>query len=360
MKKFMLAWVCCLVLVLIAAGCKSEKNSPEDVGNTPIASSPAVDSDTPDENNEQIPVISLSIRKIVDNSNVIVRFHTEPAGEKFFGATDAPNYKVTDASGMEQSIVSVESAFVELGSDEEALDTFHIVFKSPLAPGEYKVEVSNQLDIAARTMAPSSTTFTIEGEASAVESSEQSPAASPKETVKETPKATTKETPKETPKATTKETPKETPKATTKETPKETPKATPKEALKDKSTTAPAPSAEPAAEAAEKSGLKVTIKQVVDNSNVIVKFSMNDGFFGATDAPNYVVKDQSGKVQEIASVASAFVELGGDEGALGTFKITFKSALAQGKYTVTTMNMVDSPAEPSNKFAPSTATFTIQ
>ena len=93
---------------------------------------------------------------------------------------------------------------------------------------------------------------------------------------------------------------------------------------------------------------------------MIVKFSMNDGFFGATDVPNYEVKDASGKVQTISSVASAFVELGGDENALSTFKITFKSSLAPGEYTVTAKKMVDSQTEPNHTYEPSTTTFTIE
>jgi LPXTG-motif cell wall-anchored protein len=112
--------------------------------------------------------LTVSLYKVLDNQNVVVKFKITPGGSPYWGATDVPIYKVTNAAGEVQEMTSVPSYFLEGGGDVNVLDTFKMVFKNPLAPGTYTVTVEGMQDSLTAPIlyfAPCTTTFTIEGTA---------------------------------------------------------------------------------------------------------------------------------------------------------------------------------------------------
>jgi len=80
--------------------------------------------------------LEFEVYQVMDASNIVVRFAVE-----CIGCTDAPNYVVTNAAGEEMTIVSAQSAFVELGSGVP--NVFKLTFAEPLAAGTYKLVVKN-------------------------------------------------------------------------------------------------------------------------------------------------------------------------------------------------------------------------
>lgn len=88
---------------------------------------------------EVLDTMKISIHKILDRSNVIVRFNLD-----LIGYTDTPNYTITDESGKEMELVSANSAFWDLGG--EVTNVFKLVFSEPLEPGKYNVKIQNIVD----------------------------------------------------------------------------------------------------------------------------------------------------------------------------------------------------------------------
>ena len=89
------------------------------------------------------------------------------------------------------------------------------------------------------------------------------------------------------------------------------------------------------AEPTDAGALEVEVYQIMDPSNVVVRFAIE--CIGCTDAPNYVVTNAEGKEMAIVSAQSAFVELG--SGVPNVFKLTFAEPLAAGTYKLVVKNM---------------------
>jgi len=200
----------------------------------------------------EFSILGLSVYKVVDSKNVIVQFSHD-----IMGATDVPNYKVTDAEGNTYAISSVGSAFMEIGG--AAPNVFKVTMAKALAAGNYTVTAIGMVSgNPSLYTAEAAVEFTIEAS----------------------------------------------------EEPED-------------------PSGDPT--------FAMDIYKIVDASNIIVQLDKEVN--GATEVPYYTVKDAEGNAQEIVSVSSAFVELGGV--APNVFKITLAQPLAGGAYTITAKGMTD-------------------
>jgi LPXTG-motif cell wall-anchored protein len=126
--------------------------------------------------------LTMKIYKIIDPSLVVIKFHTDPGGQPYWSATDPTNYVVTDGSGKIYPVIASPSYFLEGGGSVEVTETFKLTFESPLPAGEYTITVSTLKDSLTEpilTYAPCSTTFTIEGDATAVTAVDESATSSP-------------------------------------------------------------------------------------------------------------------------------------------------------------------------------------
>ena len=309
---------------------------------------------------ERLGTVKMTIHKVVDTSNVIVRFSSP-----IIGCTDAPNYTVTSSSGAVQTIVSAKSAFAELGG--EVPDVFKLTFASPLAKGTYTVTASNMTD-ASGDVGKMSATFTIDGgtaqggdvKPTDVKLSIQKVVNSsnvivrfshPVDGCTEVENYVVKNS-KGVAQAI------RSAKSAFVELGGEFPdvfKLTFVNPLAAGTYTVTANNVSDAGgtysgltatfTVTEDSGdnppvgptLSLSTQKVVDSANVIIHFS--EPVNGCTETENYVVTNASGEVQTVTKVASAFVELGGS--VPDVFKLTFAEPLAIGTYTVTASNMAD-------------------
>ena len=315
----------------------------------------------------EFSVLGLSVYKVVDSKNVIVQFSHD-----IMGATDVPNYEVTDADGNTYAISSVGSAFVEIGG--AAPNVFKITMAKALAGGTYTVTAKNMVSgNPALYTAEAAVEVTIE-----TSEEPEDPSGAPTFAMDiykiVDPSNIIVQLDKEVNGAT------EVPYYTVKDAEGNAQEITAvNSAFVELGGAAPnvfkITLAQPLAGGAytitakgmtdgagqayaeakaEFSILGLSIYKVVDNKNVIVQFSHD--VMGATDVPNYTVTDADGNTYPISSVGSAFVEIGG--AAPNVFKVTLSEALAGGTYTVTTKNMVS--GNPSLYTAEASAEFVVE
>jgi len=321
--------------------------------------------------------LKMKIYKVVDNRNVIVKF----IGGEFYGATEVTNYSVQNALGEEQEILSVNSAFIELGGDEDALGTFRITLRSPLPPDSYAITVNhltdaleNPQEYAARTAiidnfmplsmsiykVMDSKNFIVQfnrevygateiGNYSVIDSGGNVQAIAAATSAFDELGQTEFNVMRLTMASPLTEGATYTVKANQ---------------LTDRLTEPAVKYMATAPLYYSANNLYFSIYKIIDNQNIIVKFRSD--VIGATDAANYLVQNTSEVDQPIASVVSAFVELmnNGESiaNAANTFKITFQSPVAADTYTLTASNMTDAASgmiyNPStvtlNSFAPLT------
>ncbi len=157
MKKFITFTAIFCLLFCVITGCVTTKKTEEESGSTTKISTTKESISSTESTSELLTGLEVSVYKIIDNSNVIIQFNKD-----FWGYTDVPNYEIKDKSGKVQEIISITSAFAELGGQIPRV--FHIVFKSPLSPGEYTITVSNITDSLTPPLhkfAPASTTLII-------------------------------------------------------------------------------------------------------------------------------------------------------------------------------------------------------
>ncbi len=162
MKKFVTFTAIFCLLFCVITGCVTTKKTEEESGSTTKISTTKESISSTESTSELLTGLEVSVYKIIDNSNVIIQFNKD-----FWGYTDVPNYEIKDKSGKVQEIISITSAFAELGGQIPRV--FHIVFKSPLSPGEYTITVSNITDSLTPPLhkfAPASTTLIIPEELS--------------------------------------------------------------------------------------------------------------------------------------------------------------------------------------------------